>query len=87
MTVRQFFLGRQSFYGEIVLMVVLGAASVILAVTGVGGLVTGRGGGGVSELVLAGLGAFWCNMTWRDVQRQRRRFADPNFQGFQGHKN
>jgi hypothetical protein len=86
MTVRQFFLGRQFFYVEIVLMVVLGAAYVMLAVTGTVGLLTGRRGDALSELVLAGIGAFWCNMLWRDVQRQRRRFADPNFQGFQGHK-
>ena len=78
MTVRQFFLGRQFFYGEIVLMVLLGAAYVTLAVTGVIGLVTGRRNDALSDLVLAGIGAFWCNMLWRDVQRQRRRFADPN---------
>jgi len=79
---RQFFLGRHFFYGEIVLMVVLSAAYAVLAVTGVAGLVTGEGGNAVARLVLAGIGAFWCHMLWRDVQRQRRRFADPHFQGF-----
>jgi len=70
---------RLLFCGEIVLMVILGAAYAFLAVTGVVGLVTGGGRDSLAELMLAGVGAFWCTVLWRDIQRQRRRFADPRY--------
>jgi len=72
---------RLLFRGQIVLMLMLGASCAVLAVAGVVGLVTGGDSLRVSlmNLVVAWVGAFWCKVVWRDIQRQLRRFADPRY--------
>jgi hypothetical protein len=73
---------RLLFRGEIVLMLILGASCAVLAVAGVVGLVTGGGDSlreSLMDLVMACVGAFWCKVVWRDIHRQRRRFADPRY--------
>ena len=71
------------FYGAIVLLGISGFATAVLTVTGIIGLVTG----GISspdspliDLVGACFAASLCVVLWADIQRQRRRAADPRYE-------
>ena len=83
---RQFFLGLKFVYYKIALILVLGVFCAFFVGAGVVGLVTGAGGGPLIDLVMACCLAYLCVVVRGDVQRQRRRFADPSLRGFQTRK-
>lgn len=68
---------RLFFYVEIVLIVIVGAACALFTVTGIVGLVRGGGLGSLWELVGACIGAYVFLLLRGDIERQRRRSADP----------
>jgi hypothetical protein len=71
------------FYGAIVLLGISGLGTAILTVTGIVGLVTGGINSPDSpliDLVAACFGASLCVVLWADIQRQRRRAADPRYE-------
>ena len=71
------------FYGAIVLLGISGFACAVLTVTGIVGLVTGgisSTGSPLIDLAAACFAASMCVVLWGDIQRQRRRAADPRYQ-------
>ena len=70
---------------EIVLMVLVGAACALFTVTGVVGLVTGKGLASLTDLIAACFGGYAFFLLRGDIRRQRELSVDPHVQGFQDH--
>ncbi len=71
------------FYGTVVVFGISVFSCAVFTVTGVIGLVTGGINSPcnpLTDLVAAAFAASLCALLWRDIQRQRRRAADPRYE-------